>query len=78
MTAHTKKLAPIAGTKKKLKSDFFLATFEYLDSLGLKKDEVKGGNYRLYYIGDTPFSTPATGRSILTSVSGSCGTCFRR
>lgn len=55
MTTHAQKVAPITRKKRKLKQEFFLGTFEYLDNLGLKKDSIKGGNYWLYYIDETPF-----------------------
>lgn len=53
MPTHVQKIAPIARKKRQVKS--FLGIFDYLDSLGLKKEAIKGGNYWLYYIDDTPF-----------------------
>lgn len=55
MTTDTQQIVPIARKKRKVKPVFFLGTFEYLDSLGLKKDAIRGGNYWLYCIDETPF-----------------------
>ena len=55
MAIHTETGDPPRRAKRKGKPKHFSDTYAVLDSFGLRKEAVNGGNYRLYFIDEQPF-----------------------